>query len=179
VGRNSGKNFQELCPQIHGRSLFKTRGGRSLHRTQSGHRQIHHVVPLHRQVNLMWKWYEGKVCRSGCGRDDGVVISAIRRVAPSPAGLARRRRASPSSARAWAHSFDLMRLRPSPHGFRRCASGRRSRAANSRAGIRYWSRSGARCVTAADPRYLNLRTPHDVQVGRGSSRPHDVRPSVA
>jgi transposase len=36
---------------------LKTAYGCTLHRTQSGARQIHHLVPLHRQVNLIWKWY--------------------------------------------------------------------------------------------------------------------------
>jgi transposase len=28
-----------------------------LHRTQPNTRQIHHLVPLHSQVTLIWKWY--------------------------------------------------------------------------------------------------------------------------
>ena len=31
-----------------------------LYRTQSQNRQIHHVIPLYRQVTLMWRWYECK-----------------------------------------------------------------------------------------------------------------------
>jgi hypothetical protein len=58
VGRVSRENLQELCPQIHGGGLRKARRGSPLHRTQSGARQIHHLVPPHRQVNLIWKWYE-------------------------------------------------------------------------------------------------------------------------
>src|SRR5215467_4032375 len=58
VGRDTGKNLQELRPQIHRRRLRKARRGRTLHRTQSGHRQIHHVLPLHHPVTLMWNWYE-------------------------------------------------------------------------------------------------------------------------
>ena len=35
----------------------KAQGGHPLHRAQSRTRQIHHIFPLHRQVNLIWKWY--------------------------------------------------------------------------------------------------------------------------
>jgi hypothetical protein len=34
-----------LYLEIRRRSPFKARGGRTLHRTQPGHRRIHHVVP--------------------------------------------------------------------------------------------------------------------------------------
>ena len=52
------KIFKNLRPQIHGRSLRKARRRRPLHRTQPSPRQIHHLIPLHRKVNLMWKWYK-------------------------------------------------------------------------------------------------------------------------
>src|SRR5262249_28799422 len=57
VGRDSRKNLQELRSQIHGGRLRQACGGGTLHRTQSRDREIHHVFPLHCQVNLMWKWY--------------------------------------------------------------------------------------------------------------------------
>jgi hypothetical protein len=60
-------------------------------------------------------------------------------------GLSRRRGACLSSAHAWAHSFGRMRLRPSSHGFQHCASGRRSRVTNSRAGIRHRSPRSPMC----------------------------------
>ena len=61
LGRNSGEHFQKLCPQIHGRGLRQAGGGCILHRMQSKTRQIHHVVPLHRQVIVIWKRYQIKV----------------------------------------------------------------------------------------------------------------------
>ena len=38
-------------------AVRQTRRGNPLHRTQSQTRQIHHVLPLYRQVTLIWKWY--------------------------------------------------------------------------------------------------------------------------
>jgi len=53
LGRNPRENLQEPRPQVHERCARKTQGGRPLHRTQSQNSQIHHILPLHRQVNLI------------------------------------------------------------------------------------------------------------------------------
>ena len=58
LGRNPRKNLQELRSQINRRRARQARAGDSLHRTQSRNRKIHHLIPLHSQVTLMWKWYE-------------------------------------------------------------------------------------------------------------------------
>ena len=57
VERDSRENLQEPCPQIYGGRLRKARRRRPIPRAQSGARQIHHLVPPHRQLNLIWKWY--------------------------------------------------------------------------------------------------------------------------
>src|SRR3984893_6174704 len=57
LGRNPRKDIQEPRPQIHERRACKTQGGSSLHRAQSRNRQIHHSLPLHCQVNLIWRRY--------------------------------------------------------------------------------------------------------------------------
>jgi hypothetical protein len=56
--QDSRKNLQELWRQIHGRRSTQNSKRPPLHRTQSGVRQIHHLVPPHRQVSLIWKWYQ-------------------------------------------------------------------------------------------------------------------------
>ena len=53
LGRNPRENLQELCPQIHRCRAPKAQPGHPLHRAQSQARQIHHLLPLHRQVILI------------------------------------------------------------------------------------------------------------------------------
>src|SRR5215831_9888198 len=52
------KNLQKLRSQIHGRGLRQARRGGSLHPAQSHDRQIHHILPLYRQVTVIWSWYK-------------------------------------------------------------------------------------------------------------------------
>src|SRR5215831_3423577 len=52
------KNLQKLRAQIHGRGLRQARRGGSLHPAQSQDRQIHHILPLYRQVTVIWNWYK-------------------------------------------------------------------------------------------------------------------------
>src|SRR5215831_17193414 len=52
------KNLQKLRAQIHGRGLRQARRGGSLHPAQSQDRQIHHILPLYRQVIVIWNWYK-------------------------------------------------------------------------------------------------------------------------
>ena len=47
----------ELRPQVHERSAREAPAGRPLHRTQPKNRQIHHILPLHCKVNLIWNRY--------------------------------------------------------------------------------------------------------------------------
>jgi hypothetical protein len=58
VGRDPRENLQKLCPQIRRRRARQTQGGDPLHGTQARNCKIHHLIPLHSQVTLMWKWYE-------------------------------------------------------------------------------------------------------------------------
>src|SRR5215831_15282803 len=55
------KNLQKLRPQIHGRGLRQARRGGSLHPAQSQDRQIHHILPLYRQVTVIWNWYQTEI----------------------------------------------------------------------------------------------------------------------
>ena len=55
--RGKSVGLQKLCPQIHRRRARQTQGGDPLHGTQARNCKIHHLIPLHSQVTLMWKWY--------------------------------------------------------------------------------------------------------------------------
>src|SRR5215470_5052311 len=50
------KKSSKLRAQIHGRGLRQARRGGSLHPAQSRDRQIHHILPLYRQVTVIWNW---------------------------------------------------------------------------------------------------------------------------
>jgi hypothetical protein len=52
------KIFKKLRPQIHGGGAPQARAGNPLHRPQSQAGAVHHLVPLYRQVILIWKWYQ-------------------------------------------------------------------------------------------------------------------------
>src|ERR1700731_4314072 len=43
---------------INRRRARQARAGDPLRRTQSKNRKIHHLIPLHPKVTLMWKWYQ-------------------------------------------------------------------------------------------------------------------------
>ena len=58
------KIFKKLRAQIHGRGLRQARRGGSLHPAQSQDRQIHHILPLYRQVTVIWSWYQGEAAAS-------------------------------------------------------------------------------------------------------------------
>src|ERR1700736_642563 len=64
LGRNPRKNLQELRSQINRRRARQARAGDPLRRTQSKNRKIHHLIPLHPKVTLMWKWYNTAISRS-------------------------------------------------------------------------------------------------------------------
>ena len=57
LGRKSAKYLQELRAQINRRRAHQAQAGDLLYRMQSRNRKIHHLIPLHPQVILMWKWY--------------------------------------------------------------------------------------------------------------------------
>ena len=69
MGRNPRENLQELRPQVHERSAREAPAGRPLHRTQPKNRQIHHILPLHCKVNLIWNRY--KTAPSPPGAENG------------------------------------------------------------------------------------------------------------
>src|ERR1700730_3367038 len=58
LGRNPRKNLEELRSPINRRRARQARACDPLRRTQSKNRKIHHLIPLHPKVTLMWKWYE-------------------------------------------------------------------------------------------------------------------------
>jgi hypothetical protein len=58
------ENLQKLRPQIHRRRARQTQGGNPLHGTQARNCKIHHLIPLHSQVTLMWKWYQIEILLS-------------------------------------------------------------------------------------------------------------------
>src|ERR1700730_5633632 len=52
--------WDEIREKIFRNYAFKSieaRAGDPLRRTQSKNRKIHHLIPLHPKVTLMWKWY--------------------------------------------------------------------------------------------------------------------------
>ena len=55
LARNPREDLQEPCPQIHRRRPRQARAGHPLSRTQPRHRQIHHWIPIHHQVTLIWR----------------------------------------------------------------------------------------------------------------------------
>jgi len=68
VLQSAAPHVKELRPQIHGRGPRKTRRGDPLRRSQPQAGEVHHLIPLHRQVILIWKWYQVAI---------GIVIAAL------------------------------------------------------------------------------------------------------
>ena len=74
MGRNPRENLQ-LRPQVHERSAREAPAGRPLHRTQPKNRQIHHILPLHCKVNLIWNRYKDRL--SGTAEEDRAVAPGV------------------------------------------------------------------------------------------------------
>jgi hypothetical protein len=62
------EKLQELRSQIHRCGARQAPEGDPLYPTQSRNRQSHHLIPLYRQVILMWKWYKNTLYCSFCGK---------------------------------------------------------------------------------------------------------------